>query len=51
MNQQFGWTEDETVTAHGTFYWNELATTDTEAARAFYAALVGWKTQETTSRS
>jgi predicted enzyme related to lactoylglutathione lyase len=34
------------VTAHGTFYWNELATSDAEAARAFYTALVGWKTQD-----
>jgi len=34
------------VTAHGTFYWNELAATDAEAARAFYTALIGWKTQD-----
>jgi predicted enzyme related to lactoylglutathione lyase len=28
--------------AHGTFVWNELLTRDVEAAKRFYAALVGW---------
>src|SRR5947208_13066088 len=30
------------VNEHGTFAWNELATTDLEAARSFYTALFGW---------
>jgi hypothetical protein len=28
--------------AHGTFVWNELLTRDVEAAKTFYATLVGW---------
>jgi len=28
--------------AHGNFVWSELYTRDVEAAKAFYAALVGW---------
>ncbi len=28
--------------AHGTFVWNELLTRDVEAAKKFYASLVGW---------
>lgn len=27
---------------HGKVYWNELMTTDVEAAKAFYAATLGW---------
>ena len=27
---------------HGNFVWNELYTRDVEAAKAFYAATVGW---------
>ena len=27
---------------HGSFVWNELYTRDVEAAKAFYAATVGW---------
>ena len=30
----------------GTFCWVDLATTDTEAAKAFYGALFGWTVQE-----
>jgi hypothetical protein len=30
------------VGAHGCFVWYELTTTDAEAAKAFYAAVVGW---------
>jgi hypothetical protein len=30
---------------HGAFSWNELMTTDPDAALAFYAALLGWTTQ------
>jgi uncharacterized protein len=32
---------EEAVT-HGNFVWNELYTRDVEAAKAFYAATVGW---------
>ena len=28
----------------GTFWWNELSTTDVEGAKIFYAEVVGWKT-------
>ncbi len=31
--------------SHGRFVWYELVTTDTEAAKAFYANVVGWRTQ------
>lgn len=27
---------------HGTFYWNELNTRDTERAKRFYGDLIGW---------
>lgn len=27
---------------HGSFVWNELYTRDVEAAKAFYAAAIGW---------
>lgn len=27
---------------HGTFYWNELSTTDPAGARAFYESITGW---------
>ncbi len=32
--------------AHGRFVWYELMTTDMEAARAFYAKVVGWGTED-----
>ena len=32
--------------AHGRFVWYELMTTDMEAAKAFYAEVVGWGTQD-----
>jgi predicted enzyme related to lactoylglutathione lyase len=32
--------------SHGRFVWYELATTDMEAAKAFYAAVVGWGAQD-----
>jgi predicted enzyme related to lactoylglutathione lyase len=32
--------------AHGAFCWNELATTDAEAAKKFYTELLGWKLKE-----
>ena len=28
---------------NGTFYWNELVTTDVDAAKDFYADAVGWQ--------
>ena len=34
------------VTSHGRFVWYELLTTDMEAAKAFYAEVVGWGTQD-----
>src|SRR6185295_12122124 len=30
------------VSSHGRFVWYELTTTDMEAAKAFYAEVVGW---------
>jgi uncharacterized protein len=32
--------------SHGRFVWYELMTTDMEAAKAFYAKVVGWGTQD-----
>ena len=32
--------------AHGAFCWNELGTTDDEAAKKFYAELLGWTFKE-----
>jgi predicted enzyme related to lactoylglutathione lyase len=34
------------LNSHGRFVWYELATTDMEAAKAFYADVVGWGTQD-----
>jgi predicted enzyme related to lactoylglutathione lyase len=34
------------VNAHGAMTWNELATTDLDAASAFYGDLFGWSTEE-----
>jgi predicted enzyme related to lactoylglutathione lyase len=34
------------VDSHGRFVWYELTTTDMEAAKAFYAEVVGWGTQD-----
>lgn len=31
---------------HGTFGWNELMTSDVEAAKAFYAKVAGWTYQD-----
>jgi len=30
------------MTAHGSFYWNELMTHDAEKAKAFYRDTIGW---------
>ena len=32
--------------SHGAFCWYELATTDTQAARAFYADVIGWSADD-----
>src|SRR5262249_61383807 len=32
--------------SHGRFAWYELVTTDVAAAKAFYAHIIGWGTQE-----
>jgi predicted enzyme related to lactoylglutathione lyase len=34
------------VSSHGCFVWYELTTTDPEAAKAFYAEVVGWSTRD-----
>jgi predicted enzyme related to lactoylglutathione lyase len=34
------------VSSHGRFVWYELTTTDREAAKAFYAGVVGWGTRD-----
>ncbi len=31
---------------HGTFYWNELATSDVEGAKEFYGKVIGWNFDE-----
>jgi predicted enzyme related to lactoylglutathione lyase len=38
--------EADVVNADGRFAWYELMTTDMEAAKAFYADVVGWGTQD-----
>ena len=37
---------EHTTYTNGTFCWNELATTDVEAAKQFYIELLGWKLKE-----
>ncbi|HEV2761484.1 MAG TPA: VOC family protein [Pyrinomonadaceae bacterium] len=37
---------EHTISPHGSFCWNELATTDAEAAKKFYSALLGWQFKE-----
>lgn len=34
---------EQGMPANGDFCWNELSTTDAEAAKKFYAALFGWE--------
>jgi predicted enzyme related to lactoylglutathione lyase len=38
----------EIVNEPGTLIWNELATTDTDAAKAFYGAVFGWTSEDMT---
>jgi predicted enzyme related to lactoylglutathione lyase len=37
---------EQKMPANGAFCWNELATTDLEAAQNFYKALLGWEIKE-----
>ena len=37
---------EHAMPCHGAFCWNELGTTDDEAAKKFYAELLGWKFKE-----
>lgn len=36
----------DNFTTHGAFSWNELMTTDPEAAAEFYSAVFGWSAQD-----
>jgi len=36
---------DENIMKHGAFSWNELTTTDPQAALEFYTKLFGWNTE------
>jgi predicted enzyme related to lactoylglutathione lyase len=37
---------EQMMPANGAFCWNELATTDLDAAQNFYKALLGWEIKE-----
>ncbi len=37
---------EHTIPAHGAFCWNELSTTNAEAAKSFYTNLLGWTLKE-----
>jgi len=37
---------EQKLAKHGMFSWFELQTTDVAAAKTFYSALFGWKTEE-----
>ncbi len=37
---------EQKMPANGAFCWNELATTDSEAAAGFYKALLGWEIKQ-----
>lgn len=34
------------MAGHGTFIWNELATTDPDKAKAFYREIAGWTSED-----
>ena len=36
----------DSMKQHGAFSWNELITTDVEAAKAFYRSLLDWKLED-----
>jgi len=40
---------EQSMPAHGAFCWNELGTTDLDAAVSFYKALLGWEIKEGTN--
>ena len=40
---------EQTMPAHGAFCWNELSTTDDEAAIKFYTDLLGWEVKAGTA--
>lgn len=33
------------MTKHGTFFWNELTTSNLRRSKSFYEKLIGWKTE------
>jgi predicted enzyme related to lactoylglutathione lyase len=37
---------EQQMPKHGTFCWNELSTTDLDAAQGFYKELLGWEIKE-----
>ncbi|HVF27378.1 MAG TPA: VOC family protein [Pyrinomonadaceae bacterium] len=37
---------EQTIPAHGAVCWNELSTTNVEAAKSFYSELLGWTLKE-----
>ena len=37
---------EQTIPAHGAVCWNELSTTNIEAAKSFYSELLGWTLKE-----
>ena len=37
---------EQTIPVNGAFCWNELGTTNLEAAKKFYTELLGWKLKE-----
>src|SRR5215218_6638483 len=39
---------EQRMPANGAFCWNELATTDSDAAIKFYTELLGWQVKEST---
>jgi predicted enzyme related to lactoylglutathione lyase len=40
---------EQRMPANGAFCWNELATTDLDAAQNFYKELLGWEIKESTA--
>jgi len=40
---------EQTMKQHGAFSWNELMTTDIEAAKSFYGKLFGWSMEDVPS--
>lgn len=40
---------EQMMPPHGAFCWNELSTTDLDAAQNFYKTLLGWEIKESTT--